>query len=73
MDSESDLFTHTCESCVFSRYKYTGQVGLGVGAWTSNLTNPGSIPSEFVKNFVPLNSHSLFLVGISTLDKLVWG
>ena len=26
---------------------YTGQVGLGVGSWTSNLMDMGSIPSEF--------------------------
>ena len=26
---------------------FTGQVGLGVGSWTSNLTNAGSIPGEF--------------------------
>ena len=25
----------------------TGQVGLGVGSWPSNLTNAGSPPSEF--------------------------
>ena len=25
----------------------TGQVGLEVGSWTSNLTNAGSIPVEF--------------------------
>ena len=25
----------------------TGQVGLGVGTWTSNLTNTGLIPGEF--------------------------
>ena len=31
----------------FSCIEETGQVGLGVGSWTSNLTNVGSIPGEF--------------------------
>ena len=26
----------------------TGQVGLRIGSWTSNLRNAGSIPGEFV-------------------------
>ena len=25
----------------------TGQVGLGVGSWTSNLMNASSIPGDF--------------------------
>ena len=32
-----------CRPCLV----YAGQVGLGVGSWTSNLTNAGSIPAEF--------------------------
>ena len=32
----------------------TGQVGLGVGSWASNLMNTGSIPYEFDKNCVIL-------------------
>ena len=33
---------------------FIGQVGLGVGSWTSNLTNVDSIPGEFDLNFVIL-------------------
>ena len=41
------------KACVYSRMKVncyywcTGQVGLRVGSWPSNLTNAGSPPSEF--------------------------
>ena len=31
-----------------------GQVSLGLGSWTSNHTNTGSIPGEFDLNFVIL-------------------
>ena len=29
---------------------FTGQVGMGVGSWTSNLTKAGSIPGVFDYN-----------------------
>ena len=41
-----DMVRHN-KAALFVTYKYTGQVGLGVGSWPSNRTNAGSPPSEF--------------------------
>ena len=40
--------------CVGVCVNVCGQVGLGVGSWTSNLMNAASIPGEFDYNFVIL-------------------
>ena len=51
------------------------QIVLGVGSWTSNLTNAGSISSILLllKNvYVPLNSHFLnHEHNIVTSDKVI--
>ena len=35
------------DDAVATCLQFSGQIGLGVGSWTSNITNAGSIPGEF--------------------------